>query len=421
MSHRIELYKYIFLGVLLLLSFYFSGSETAIFSLNRLERNSLKETKSIKRKRILVFLLDNQEQLLITILTGNMIVNIFASNIGSEIGEYLFHGKSEFFSIVTITILLLLVGELTPKRIAVNHSKGFTRMISRPLYIIHLLLTPIRFVLNYLSALILNLFNTNINIVEEDKHALIMSAARLGYNQDILLHSEYSMFKSYLAFKDKSAGGVMTPRILLKTISYDITISEVITLIENSSDYVMNSTIILHKDDSDHLYGWTPIVDILECKFEKSKLNEKISILSKNFHIVPQSKRLPTLILELRKEDIDIALLVDEYGGTAGIVWFQDIIQNVLKVFYGSYQGKLDKNKSEKKEIPGTMTIEEFQEFLDIDINSESETVAGFFLEKFGSIPVYGDEIIFHEIKLTVTEVMGNKILKMQLEIRSED
>ncbi len=103
-------YNYILLGILLLFSFYFSGSETAIFSLNRLERNAFKETKSKKKNLIISFLLDNQEQLLITILTGNMVVNIFASSIGSIIGDRFFKGKAEIFSIIGMTIILLLIG-----------------------------------------------------------------------------------------------------------------------------------------------------------------------------------------------------------------------------------------------------------------------------------------------------------------------
>jgi putative hemolysin len=406
--------------VLLLFSFYFSGSETAIFSLNRLERNSLRETKSKKKKRILGILLDNQDQLLITILTGNMIVNIFASSLGGEIGAYLFAGQSEFLSIIAMTVLLLLVGELTPKRIAVNHSKEFSRLTAIPLYGLHRFFSPVRFILNHISVWVLNIFHSNLGAMVEDKHALVLSTAELGYNQDILVHSEYSMFKSYLAFKDKSAGGVMTPRILLKTLSYDLTIAEVLDLISSSPEYVINSSLILHKEDSDHLFGWVPVVNVLKCKFEQKMLSERVSRLSEKFHTVPQSKELPTLIIEMREADTDIALLVDEYGGTAGIVWFRDIIQDVLRVFNSPHKGKLEKDQPASSEITGSMTMEEFQDFLGIDIDVDSETVAGFFLESFGSIPVPGDEVLFREIRLKVIEMDGNKITRLELEIRPE-
>lgn len=413
-------YNYIFLGVLLFFSFYFSGSETAIFSLNRLERNSLRETKSKRKNRILSFLLDNQEQLLITILTGNMVVNIFASSIGSIIGNRLFKGQSEIFSIIGMTILLLLTGELTPKRIAVNHSKSFTKLTAVPLYYLHLLLTPIRFILNHISVLVLKIFPKDLGSEIEEKHALVLSTAELGYNQAILQHSEYRLFKSYLSFKEKSAYGVMTPRSELKTIPFDMKIGEVLNLIATDRAYVMNSSIILHREDSDHLQGWVPIAPLLECRYNKTNMEDSIKTVSRNFHTVPGSKELPILISEMRVENTDIALLLDEYGGTAGILWFRNIIEDVLRVFYNPYKEKFDEKTQNHKIIPGSMAIEDLEEFLDMDIDMNVETVAGFFLEIFGDIPVPGDEIKFHELQIKVLEMDGNRIGKLMIEMRTE-
>ena len=414
------LYHYILLCVLLLLSFYFSGSETAIFSLSRLERNFLIKTKSKKMQRILVFLLDHQDQLLITILTGNMVVNIFASSIGSVIGAQLFEGKSELISILWMTLLLLLVGELTPKRLAVDHSKGFTRLIAVPLYYLHLLLSPVRYVLNYISRWVLNIFSGSIGDEKENKYALVLSTAEIGYKQKIFQHSEYRLFKSYLAFKEKTAHGVMTPRSELKTLSYDLSIGEVINIIASSPEYVVNSSIILFKEDNDHLFGWIPLANVLECKFSNTNLNERISTLSRNFHTVPESKDLPTLILELREADMDIVLLVDEYGGTAGIVWFRNIIEDVLGAFYVPYKDNFDRNTKTGNIISGSMTIEDLQEFLGIIISIDAETAAGFFLEIFGEIPVLGDEILYRKIHLKVLKMEGNKIKTLHLEMRPE-
>ncbi len=414
------LYQYIFLCILLLLSFYFSGSETAIFSLSRLERNSLKKTKSKKMQRILVFLLDHQEQLLITILTGNMVVNIFAASIGSVIGASLFKGESEIISILWMTLLLLLVGELTPKRIAVNHSKGFTRLIAIPLYYLHLLFSPVRYFLNHISRWILNMFPRDMGNLKEDKYDLVLSTAELGHNQKILQHSEYRLFKSYLAFKEKTAHSIMTPRSEFKTLSHDLSIREVINIIASSPEYVVNSSIILFKEDIDHLFGWIPLANILEYKFGNTNLNERIGTLSRKFHTVPESKDLPTLILELREANMDIVLLVDEYGGTAGIVWFRNIIEDILRAFYVPYKEKFDKNTKTGNIIPGSMKIEDLQEILGIVINIDADTAAGFFLEIFGEIPNLGDKILYQKIHLKVLEMEGNKIKTLYLEMRHE-
>jgi putative hemolysin len=413
-------YNYIALGILLMFSFYFSGSETAIFSLNRLERNALKETRSKKKGKIITFLLDNQEQLLITILTGNMIVNIFASSIGSMIGDRLFKGQSEVFSIIGMTLLLLMVGELTPKRIAVNHSKSFTRITAGPVYYLHLLLTPIRYVLNHISARVLKFLPREMGHEKEEKHALVLSTAELGYNQAILLHSEYRLFKSYLSFKEKSAYGVMTPRSELNTLPYDLKINDVLEMIALNRKYVMNSTVLLHKEDSDHLYGWVPIATILECKYNNADLEESVKTLSKKFHIVPKSKELPTLISEMREENISIALLLEEYGGTAGILWFRNIIEDVLRVFYNPIKEQFDEKNPNHKKIPGSMAIEDLEEFLGIDIDMDVETVAGFFLKIFGGLPAPGDEIQYHELCIRVLDMDGNRIDNLIIEMRAD-
>lgn len=410
--------NYILLGVLLLFSFYFSGSETAIFSLNRLERNALKETKSAKKNRIISFLLDNQEQLLITILTGNMLVNIFASSMGSLIGDKLFEGKSEIFSIIGMTILLLIMGELTPKRIAVHHSKSFTRITAVPLYYLHVALTPFRYVLNHISTGILKLFPSTMGSENKEKNALVLSTAELGFNQAILLHSEYSLFKSYLSFKNKNANGVMTPRNELNTISCELKMSEVLNLIAEKREYVINSTILLHKDDNDHLFGWLPVSSILAAKFNGESLDRKIKNLSRKFHIVPESKELPSLITEMREANISISLLLDEYGGTAGILWFRNVIEDVLRVFYNPIKEKFDEKIHNHKIIPGSMPIEDLEEFLDMEFHLKVETVAGFFLEIFGGIPVPGDEIQYHELCLRVLDMEANRIDKVMIEMR---
>ena len=412
--------NYVFLVILLFLSSFFSGSEAAFFSLNRLERNSLKEKNSKKKKHILTFLLNHPEQLLITILTGNMVVNIVASSIGSVIGEEIFKGKSEIFSIIGMTLLLLIFGELTPKRIAVNHSKIFADKTAYPLYYLYLFLTPARIVLNNISAWFLNLFKREITTENEVRHALVLSTAELGYKQSILMHSEYRLFKSYLAFRDKSANSVMTQRNTLNTLAFDMKIGEAIDLISVDSKYIMNLSVLLHKEDKDHLYGWIPISRLLECKYKDNQLNDKISTLANNFYTVPKSKDLPTLILEMREENVEIALLIDEFGGTAGVLWFRNIIEDLLHVFYNPFYKNKKETKRPLNKIPGTTSIEDLQELLGVDIDFNVDTAAGLFLEIFGNIPDPGDKVQFKNYQIRVLDMDGNRINNLNFEERKK-
>jgi putative hemolysin len=222
------------------------------------------------------------------------------------------------------------------------------------MYYLHRILTPIRVVLNYISARVLKIFPVDMGNEDEHKHALVLSTAELGYNQAILLHSEYKLFKSYLSFKEKNANGIMTPRNELKTLSYKLSLYEVINMIASNREYVMNSSVLLHKDDNDHLFGWVPITSILECKYNNN-LDQCIKTLSQKFYTVPQAKKLPILISEMREENIDIALLLDEYGGTAGVLWFRNVIEDVLRVFYNPLKEKFDEKRHNHKIIQGSI------------------------------------------------------------------
>jgi CBS domain containing-hemolysin-like protein len=407
------LYQYIIFFILLLLSAFFSGSETAIFSLDRLERNSLLNTRKKGMRRILQKLIGQQDKLLITILTGNMIVNIFASSLGEAIGARLFPGNTEILSIAVMTTLLLLVGELTPKRFAVNHAKGFTRFIAYPLLFFHHFFTPLRVVFSRVSRGIINLLPGSTIDSTEHKHALVLSTAELGFNQSILNRSEYRLFKSYLLFKEKLAHSVMTPRKELKTVESDMPIHKVLTMLEGEPDLIINSSLILHKGDIDHLHGWVQISDLLKYKFVEVSDTEPVSLLSRQFHVVPESKRLTELIPEMRSSNQEVVLLVDEYGGTAGLLWFRNIIEDVLRAFYAPFKETFDAISDTSVPVHGSMTIGEFEDFFNCRIETAAHTVAGLFLELHGDIPAIGARKHFRKYELKVTALEGNRISEL--------
>ncbi|MBN2509256.1 MAG: HlyC/CorC family transporter [Spirochaetales bacterium] len=411
----------ILLVILLSLSFFFSGSETSVFSLNRLERNSLLKTRAKKRKAVIKFILDHQEQLLITILTGNMVVNVFASSIGEIIGSRLFGSRGEVFSIAAMTVLLVLAGELTPKRIAVLHSKAFTRMASFPLYYLHAVLSPVRKVLTGFTRVFLGMLPRELGRNTDHKHAVVLSTAELGLQQQILKQSEYRLFKSYITFKEKTAASIMIPRSELKTLSWDMKIGEVLKVIAEDSCYVVNSSVLLYKEDNDHLYGWVSLPALLTCKYGGGSLDQSVGGLAQQFHTVPDSKNLPTLITELRETGSDIVLLVDEYGGTAGVVWFRNIIEDVLKAFYAPYKEQFENNTADDAIVPGSMPMEEFADLYGAVEDTDAETVAGFFLELYDDIPDTGNTVEYRNLILRVTEMDGNKITGLKVEVKGDE
>ena len=413
------IYKYIILGVLLLCSAFFSGSETAIFSLNRLDRNSLLNTPNKGLRHKLSMLLAGQEHLLITILTGNTIVNIFASGLGENIGAKLFGSEAELISIAVMTVVLIITGELTPKRIAVEHPKGFTLLAVYPLSFFNMLFAPVRIILNAITRKVLALYRGSQSDASEHKHALVLSTAELGLNQQILKHSEYRLFKSYLLFKEKQAKSIMTPRNQLNTIPGNTSIEKTLSFVKKQSP--KHTFLLLHEEDIDHLSGWISLADLLYYKFSSDDRSRPVSALARDFLIVPESKLLIDLIVEMREKNRELVLLVDEYGGTAGILWIKNIIEDVLKAFYAPYKKSFSDIEDTCAVIPGAMSIDEFAEFFGEEVETEAETAAGLFIDLYGKIPHVEAEVRWGNFDLKVTSLEAHTITELLVTEREAD
>ena len=408
--------RYLLLTALLLLSAFFSGTETAFFSLSRLERNSLLKTPAKHLRKVLNFILKNQDQILITVLTGNMIVNIFASAIAESIGHSIFQSNAEILSIVSMTILLLLIGELTPKNIAIRHSLGVSRATAYPVFYLHTILLPLRFGFEKISKAIISLFPGGMIKNNEHKHTLVLSTARMGYNQQILNNSEYKLFKSYFKFKDKTAHSAMIPRNQLITVNINKPIEILLDEIKNNKEMIHHSTILLHKDDVDHLCGWIHVNDLLRLKYNKNLPQNGLRDLVRDFFKVPESKSLVSLIEEMREENIELSLLVDEYGGTAGIIWFQNIIEDLLQAFYAPYRKGIEIKGDKYTSIPGDMPVEEFEDLFHVSLETEYETIAGIIYDILGEIPVNGEFVCYKGFRFRVNNVESNRIISVNIE-----
>ncbi len=400
----------VFLIFLLLLSAYFSGTETAFFSLSRLEIESLKRKNSPYLVRILTTILSSLDDVLITILAGNMVVNVFASAIGEELGARFFPGiESEILSIALMTTLLLVVGELTPKRIAVNHSRAFSSFSAVPLFMLHKVFIPVRIVLNGISRFILKFLSADKSAAYGKTTDLILSTVQLGYKQNVLSNSELQLFRSFFRFRHKDAGDLMIPRNHLTGVSVTTGIPELLERIEKGDKIFLDSVIPVYKQTIDHLCGYIMLKDLLPYKYGL-KEHKGISSLLRSFYIVPESKDLNELMTEMRRSDSKIALLVDEYGGTAGLITFRQISEYLLSYFKSEKKSRVSRLDSGEIIIPGSLSIEDLSDLLKIDIHVEDKTAAGIILNILDNIPKEGDAVVFEEHKFIVEKMDGVKI-----------
>jgi putative hemolysin len=401
------------LAVLLLLSAYFSGSEAAFFSLSTLEQDSLKRRSGSKLAVILSRIFSSPDDILITLLTGNMFVNVFASSFAEAIGERIFAFETELFSIVSMTVLLLIFGEMTPKNLAVRKAQSFSRLSAVPLYYLYLMFKPLRW--------FFNLFNRLVNLLLPDrdggllaKHSIIRSAVQIGYKEGILDQSELDLVESFCDFREKQAEEVMTPRTDIIGVDVSRRISELIgepALMDESDGAALLPAFY---QDLDHLVGYITFRDLLPYKFS-FKTDARLSEVLKTSITVPSTKNCAELLVEMRESNCEMAVVIDEYGGTAGVVTFKGLIEQLLGYFYPAGETQIVELPEGRYCVAGHLKIEELGALLGKEIPSDSRTVAGLITDTLQEIPSVGTQLVIGQIEFTVKRISKTRILELEV------
>jgi putative hemolysin len=406
-----------FLLFFLLMSAFFSGSETAFFSLNLLERDKLRRRFSGKRGGFIADILKSPENILITILTGNMFVNLFFASLMDRLVERLVEQDSWLYSIVVGTALVLIFGEMMPKNIAIRHSLPFFSFASRPLRYIHLILNPARKIIQTIERGIVNFMSSHIEQEDEDTKIMITSTLQVALKKGIIHPSELEVLESFLDFREKIARDIMIPRTELSGVDIGDGLKGVLDelkALEKHRDRVTVELIPVYHHDLDHLEGYLNVQDILPYRFG-IKDESIFPQVVRPIHPVPERKNLLDLLREMIESDRAVALVVDEYGGTAGIVTFQHLIEDFLRFFYRA-GGQRHREVSEGVYlIPGDYDLEDLEQLLGVEFHSENRTLAGLIIERLGEIPVRGKRVGIAGHLFVIRRVTKNRILEVEV------
>jgi putative hemolysin len=400
----------ILLAVLLAFSAFFSGSETAFFSLNHLEKEKLLSGSKGSRRKFIARILSAPADILITILTGNMVVNLFfASTMDVVIGE-LVGEHAWLYSIVIGTVLVLILGEMTPKNVAIRRSLSFFSFSSPILMVIHRVLTPVRFVLKKIEHGVISFVTSKFKPNTDDGRDLISSTFRIGLQKGIIHKSELSILESFLDFREKTAEDVMVPRTELRAVEVSTTLTD---LLDNVEPDGYDALIPIYRDDIDHIAGYINIRDILPFRFGLDT-RKTLSSVVKNVHPVPESKNLMELLREIMENRCEMALVLDEYGGTSGIVTYQTLVEDFLYFIYHPRE-EFRRIGDERYVFPGNFDLDRAAEVLNTDISGESRTISGYIIEVLEDIPQKGKELRVDDLLFIVRAVSRRKILEVEV------
>jgi len=414
------LYLVLFL-LCLILSAFFCSSETAFFSVQRIKLEHMVSTE-VKGARRVARMLERPDKFLSTVLLGTNLVNTAAAALATALVISVLPEHGVLISTVGVTVVLLIFAETTPKTLATQHAEKLAMLFTRPLTFFSWLFTPFVIVLSWIAVG----FTKMVGGTPVSKYIAspeeIRTMIAMGEKEGTVKEAEADMLDKVFDFGDRPVREVMVPRPDVVAIEQGARISEFLALYAESP----LSRFPVYQENMDNVVGILSVKDVLMARakdgFDK---DGTIDELVRPAYFAPETKRINDLFAEMRDKNFRMCVVVDEYGGTAGIVSLTRLVEEIVGPV-GDELAEVEKDFEVINEytfqVDGSMRIEEVNEEMELDLpEGDYETVAGFVLHLLGHIPKQNEQLRYKGLKLVVTEMRGRKIEKILLTKEKKD
>ncbi len=396
-----------------------SSSEVAFISLNRIRLRHLVE-KGNKNAKIAQKIRDEHDRLFSAVILSGNLFTVLATSVGTALAISLF-GEDIGVAIATvaITFLTVIFGELAPKTFAVTHAESISLAMARPIELYIRAISPLVWVFNKLSNSIIQLFGGEVRpapqlLTEEEMKAMI----KIGEEEGTLEKEEKEMLHNVFAFGDKKVTEAMVPRTEIVAISEDAVVSDVLSLVSEEG----YSRYPVIKETVDNITGVLYVKDILrKMAREEVPVNTPIKSFVRDAYYVPESKMVTALLDDMQKNKFQIAIVVDEHGGTAGLITLEDIMEEIV----GGLQDEFEAIEAEKEVeivdertfvVSGSTGLDEINELINVELKSEEfHTIGGFLFGLFGHLPKIGEQLRYHDLRFLILEMDGKKIERIKI------
>ena len=404
---------------LLALSAFFSSSETAMMAVNKIRVRNLADA-GLSSAQTLMKVLDNQPKMLSAILIGNNIVNISASSLATILVTRAFGDMYVGVGTGILTLLVLIFGEITPKTSATLYSETMALRFAKPIYMIMQVLTPVIFIVDKLSQGVLRLLHVDPNkkqdaITEDELRTIV----EVSHEEGVIESDEKKMIYNVFDFGDSVAKDIMVPRIDMTFIDVDATFSEVIEVFRE----VKYTRYPVYEETTDNVIGIINIKDLLLTEHQKKfcirdYLREPLYTY--------EFKKTAELMVELRKTQNNIAIVLDEYGATAGLITLEDMLEEIV----GEIRDEYDEDEEDlirrigprEYVVEAAMKLDDLNDQLGLDLESEDyDSIGGFIIGLLDHLPEEGEEVTHKTLRFVVDKVDRNRIDKIHLYIQEEE
>ena len=406
---------YVLVVACIAMSAFFSGSETAFATVNKIRMKNLAAEGNKKAEKVLR-ISEDYDKTLSAILIGNNIVNIASASMGTVICTAFFGANGAWISTIIMTLVVLIFGEITPKTFAKDNAERFSLAVVNVLDLIIKVLSPLAFVFIQLKNCISKKGDAAQPTVTEQELKYIIEESQ---NEGVLEEQESQLVQSALDFDETTVNEVLTPRVDVVAVDIGEDVEEIKRLFLEEG----YSRLPVYQGSIDTILGVIHSKDFFRAYLKNNHLDLH-SILQKTVY-VPPKKRISELLKELQKLKSHMAIVTDQYGGTIGVITLEDILEELVgDIWDESDEEEVDmvELSDNRYEVSGDLNVEDFLhdigfEYRESELEEIPSTFAGWALETFERIPDEGDSFSYKNLTITVKKVFDQRILKLDVQV----
>lgn len=397
------------LAILLILSAFFSSAETALTTISSVKIRAMVEENPKGRVLTLQKILDNRSKLISTILIGNNIVNISASSLMTSLVIRIWGNAAVGIATGILTLLVLIFGEIVPKTWAMYNNEKLSLTYSVIIYFLMQALTPVIFIIDKISGFFLKLMHIDQSNRAAMTETELKTYVDVSHEDGVIEQEEKNLIYNVFDFGDSVAKDIMIPRIDMTTVDVNASYDELLGIFRDS----MYTRIPVYEDEVDNIIGFANIKDFL---LVSDRNAFQIRDIMREGYYTYEYKKTADLLLEMRHSSSNVALVLNEYGATAGMITIEDLLEEIvgeIRDEYDADEAELFKRLDDDKyEVGGSMNLSDINDALNTRFESEDyDSIGGIMIELLDRFPAEGEEVVTDDgISLTAARVENNRI-----------
>ncbi len=407
------------LFILLMLSAFFSSAETALTMVNKIRMRTLAENGH-RQAELVIKIVEDQGKMLSAILIGNNVVNLYASSLATMLATDLFGSRAVGAATGILTLLILVFGEITPKTVSTLSSETISLKYAPFIYTLMWVLTPVIFLVNQLSMLVLRLLRVDPNkkpesITEDELRTIV----EVSHEEGVIQMEEKKMITNVFDFGENLAKDIMVPRIDMTFINVDATYDELLETFREEK----YTRFPVYEESTDNVIG---IINVKDLLLLEGKENFSIRDFLRQPLYTYEFKKAAELMVEMRKTLNNIVIVLDEYGATAGLITLEDMLEEIV----GEIRDEYDEDEEEsvveiepgQYRVNASLKLDDLNEYLNLKLESEDyDSLGGLVIGLLDHLPEEGEEVTHKGLRMVVEHMDKNRIETILLYLLEED